>query len=381
MEDLLEFSPAVLEWAAIQSGKTVGEIASKISKKKPEEIQYGKMSPSQAARFAKLAGVPFGYLFLDTPPESRVNPIADFRTISNATPLSKDFFAMYDDIDFKQSWYKDLLKSLGAEPLPFVAKFSTKSSAEEVALDMRKTLGISFAEIAGLPNSDAVFSYLSGKAEDSGILIFKNSQAGNNWRRALQVAEFRGFVLSDKFAPAIFINGSDAPAAWVFTLAHELAHIWFGDSGVSDIDTKSANKHERLCNAVAAEFLVPAREFKRVWDERDVDVNSKLELAKKSFKVSLLVIARRAFELDLIPSGKYSEIYQVVRNNAAKPKDSEGGDYYRTLPIRNSRRLTNQVARLAATGGISFREAGQLLNTNPNNVMTYYAKNSNSLST
>ena len=103
---------------------------------------------------------------------------------------------------------------------------------------------------------------------------------------------------------------------------------------------------------MAAEFLVPAEEFKLVWDERDVDVDSKIEYARKSFKVSVLVVARRAYELNLISSQKYSEVYLLVRNRAAKSKDAEGGgDYYRTLSVRNSKRLTNQVAKLAATGG------------------------------
>jgi Zn-dependent peptidase ImmA (M78 family) len=157
-------------------------------------------------------------------------------------------------------------------------------------------------------------------------------------------------------------------------LAHELAHLWFGDSGISDVSIRSEHQQERLCNSVAAEFLVPAEDFLGIWGQgKKKTVDERLELARKQFKVSSLVIARRAHELGLITNRKYQEIYEQVRLRATKTKES-GGDFYRTLAVRNSRRLSDFVAQLAVTGGVSFREAGQLLNINPNKVMTYYAR-------
>lgn len=89
-------------------------------------------------------------------------------------------------------------------------------------------------------------------------------------------------------------------------------------------------------------------------------------------KVSALVIARRALDLGLINEAKYEAAYENAKR-AAKRKKS-GGDYYNTLAVRNSKRFTARIAHLAASGAISLRVAGQLLNTNPNNVVTYYAK-------
>jgi Zn-dependent peptidase ImmA (M78 family) len=374
MAELLELSPEVLTWAAGQTGETLGEVARKVSKRKPELVEEGKLSQAQIVKFAKVTGVPFGYLFLSAPPAQRKLPIADFRTLTDPAPLGKNFFDIYDDIDFKLSWYRGILRDHQADPLPFIGKFGANSNPVSVATDMRKTLGVSQQSISSLKTSDEVFSHIAARAEEQGILIFKNSQAGGSWARPLSVSEFRGFVLSDQWAPAVFINGADAPAAWVFTLAHELAHLWFGDSGVSDVSIRSENKQERLCNSVAAEFLVPADDFRELWDSSPKTIDEKLGLAKKEFKVSALVTARRAHELGLITNQKYQEIYELVRHNAAKPKEP-GGDFYRTLAVRNSKRFTDLVSQLAASGGMTFREAGQLLNINPNKVMTYYAKN------
>lgn len=59
----------------------------------------------------------------------------------------------------------------------------------------------------------------------TGVLGYSN-------RDRLDADEFQGFAVSDPFAPIVFINDEDAKAAQIFTLAHELAHIWIGETGI-----------------------------------------------------------------------------------------------------------------------------------------------------
>lgn len=82
----------------------------------------------------------------------------------------------------------------------------------------------------------------------------------------------------------MFINAAEAKAAQIFTLIHELAHIWLGESaGFDSQNLLSANDPvEKLCDKVAAEFLVPQQEFKERWNHtRDFKILGRI------FKVSL----------------------------------------------------------------------------------------------
>ncbi|ASL43118.1 hypothetical protein bAD24_I06495 [Burkholderia sp. AD24] len=377
MSETLNLSPEVLGWAASQVGDSLEDIARTISKRSADKIVAGQLTPSQALKFAAATKVPFGYLFLPEPPAPRTRPeLVDFRTLnSSSAPLSRDFFEVYDDIKFKLAWYKDFLDREGAEPLPFVGQGRRQSlHAMQLAANIRQELNLDNAAMAKASTAEELFGYLSARVEATGILVFKNGIVGNNTSRPLSVAEFRGFAISDSIAPAVFINGKDAPAAWMFTLMHEVAHIWQGDSGVSDAATASGNSEERFCNTVAAEVLVPSAEFAAMWASIEGSPLARLNGLRRHFKVSLLVLARRALDFGYVDESFYRDVYLSSQKSGSKSEDGGGGNFYATLAVRNSKKLAKRVASLATSGNISLREAGQLLNTNPNNVVTFYEK-------
>jgi len=213
---------------------------------------------------------------------------------------------------------------------------------------------------------------LIAAADAAGILVMRSGIVGSNTHRKLDVGEFRGFAVSDKFAPVVFINIADAPAARLFTLLHELAHIWIGSSGISSVAPSSHRQEEAYCNAVAGEFLVPETRFKALWRETD-DWQALLPVLAAAFHVSRLVIARRACDLGYISKEAYTEFY-LIELSTYRNKKTDGGNYYRTADGKNSKRFSRAVLSEALSGRLLLREAGKLLGIQPAKVRTYAEK-------
>ncbi|MGJ4748910.1 ImmA/IrrE family metallo-endopeptidase, partial [Leptospira sp. SA-E8] len=157
---------------------------------------------------------------------------------------------------------RDELIEQGQGPLLFVGQFSLKDKPEAVAADMRERLGLKSDWATATRAWQDALVELRQRVQNVGILIVFNGVVGNNTHRKLNPEEFRGFALADKYAPLVFINATDAKSAQMFTVAHELAHLWLGLDAVSGMDATlpASDKSEEFCNKVAAEFLIPARD-------------------------------------------------------------------------------------------------------------------------
>lgn len=189
-----------------------------------------------------------------------------------------------------------------------------------------------------------------------------NSIVGNNTRRKLDPSEFRGFVLVDDYAPLVFLNGADGKAARMFTLAHELAHVWFGTSAAFDLRElqPADDKIEKGCNRVAAEFLVPEEELRQIWPSVCKEAEPFQALARR-FKVSELVVARRALGLEFITRNEFLDFYQDYQTKERfAAQGSEGGDFYATQNLRIGRRFAEAVVCAVREGRLLYKEAYEL---------------------
>jgi len=369
--ETLQISPNILRWAADQRGLSLDALVDLLDKPAKHDVLIaGKFSIAEAEKLAKKTHIPFGYFFLDTPPVTEQRSLPDLRQLPNHEPLSIDFFDVFDDVLRKQQWYLEYLQDQGAQKLDFVGKylFNANLPAEQIAVDIQNTLGISDQERKQCKTIGEFFNLLSVKAESIGILVFKNSIVKSNTRRGLSVNEFRGFAIADPLAPVIFINGKDSEATWIFTLAHEIAHIWLGESGVSDLPAnqqKSGNNLEVYCNRVAAELLTPKIQFLDAWEQA---AEPRFDVLSKAFKVSKLVIARRAFDLGKIDWTVYQSISSNANTKQKTPDGSKPNPYY-SYPLRNSKRLTRAIIATAMSGGMMLREAASILNMPTETVM------------
>ncbi len=152
------------------------------------------------------------------------------------------------------------------------------------------------------------------------------NQVGLNTRRALNQEEFRGFVLIDDYAPWIFVNTNDTKSAQMFTLAHEMVHVWVGKPGLFNLEKLEAHDDivEQFCNWVAAEFLLPEDIFAQAWSGAGTVTERCAEIARR-YKVSPLVAGRRAFELKLINSRAFFQFYQEQMESWRELKEQNKG--------------------------------------------------------
>jgi len=371
-------SPRVLQWACERAHIPSSVLAEKVSKKAPLWLN-GEARPTflQAQKASKILHIPFGYLFLDEPPVEPM-PLPDLRTVGDVVigDISVDLREVILDALRKQGWYKDYAVGQGVEPLPFIGEFSDQHRPLEVAQDIARTLGINDELRSSVSNWESFLSVLIEKAEDAGVLMMHSGIVGSNTRRPLNVNEFRGFAISDPIAPLVFLNWKDAKAARIFTLIHELAHLWIGQSGVSDLslnkETSSINlDSEKFCNAVAAEVLVPEASFHEHWNEKISIADNASDLIRH-YRVSSVVIGRRAYELGIVNWNEYIAFYQEEAKHWKQSKTtSGGGDYYLTARTRLGKRFAKAVVSSVQQGRLLYRDAGHLLGMKPSNIPNF----------
>ncbi|MFJ2688321.1 ImmA/IrrE family metallo-endopeptidase [Pseudomonas sp. NPDC087342] len=368
-------NPALLSWSRLRAGLSEIQVAKGLPVKtqRIREWEAGRSLPtfSQAQRWASIAHVPFGFLFLKEPPSERL-PLPDLRTVGGVppSPPSLGLIDTIKDVLRKQDWYLEYLQKHDVSPLPFVGRFSIQSSVLDVVSDLREVLRK--GEDDKQRNQDNYMRDLIGAAESVGILVMRSGVVLGNTHRKLEVSEFRGFAISDRLAPVVFINSADAPSARLFTLVHELAHIWIGSTGISDGSSQSDRNEEVFCNAVAGEFLVPQDTIRTEWDMDGAWTSNLAPLAAR-FRVSKLVVARRARDLGFISTEQYGAYYQQ-QLQAYRDKEGGGGSYYRTASTRNSLRFSKAVVAETQSGRLLLREAGKLLGMQPSKLKTYASR-------
>ena len=358
-------NPDLLIWARERAGLDRLALAERFPKLTGWED--GTLVPTlrQLENFARAVHVPVGFLFLSAPPEE-VLPIPDFRTLADRK-VSRPSPNLLDTIYLcqqRQDWFRDYARMHAQPPLAFVSSVSVRDATEPVAEAMRQTLSLLTAERQQLSTWTDALRQLITKAEDAGVLVMASSILGSNSHRKLDVSEFRGFALADDFAPLVFINAADSKASQIFTLAHELAHLWLGKSGISDTEAGQVPEHEveRWCNAVAAEFLMPLAALRRE-HQADMPLAAEIQRLARTFKVSTLVVLRRQFDAGFIDQATLWQSYrdELARIRALDRGGSGGGDFYRTLGARTGKRFARAVLSSTLEGQTLFRDAFRML--------------------
>jgi len=357
-------STDVLRWAVHRSGRSLHELASKFPR--IGEWAAGETNPTlrQLENLAKATATPFGFFFLAEPPEERL-PVPFFRTVCSEAPHepSPDLLETIQTMQKRQAWMRAFLVEEGQECLPFAASARVEEQRAAVAERMREALSLEEGWAAGHPTWTDALRALRETIDEAGILVVVNGVVGNNTHRKLDPQEFRGFVLVDEYAPLLFLNGADGKAAQMFTLAHELAHVFFGSSAAFDLRQlmPAEDATERACNQVAAEFLVPERLMREAWPPASHEP-SPFQVMARRFKVSEIVVARRALDLGLIRRQEFFTFYELylTAERRATSQQAPGGDFYATQNLRVGHRFARTVVRAAKEDRLLYSEAYRL---------------------
>ena len=391
----VNIKPGLLIWARKRAGQNERSLRKKFPKLDQWETSQSQPTLKQLEKLAKTLYVPIGYFFLNKPPEEQV-PIPDFRRMNGVTkkPLSPDLLETIYMCQRRQDWYREYRRSEKMSSFEFIGSVTPlDSNVVQTANKIRTVLNFDIEQRKDMPTWTEALRQFVEITNSKGILVMSSGIVGNNNHRKLNPKEFRGFALSDSLAPLIFINKKDTKAAQMFTLAHELAHLWTAQTAVSNMQTLDAihfpkktfknipHYHiERWCNKVAAELLVPLKLIcKEVSvSNRKSNFNEEVQRLARYFKVSSLVILRRLYDIQQLTVQEFKEAYKKELKKLEKMQkrdQTDGGDFFRTFNTRLPPVFTQALIASTLEGYTPFREAFQLLGIRTMSTFQTISKN------
>ena len=372
----VDVKPELLRWARERAGADVDALVRKFPKYRQWESGETRPTFRQLESFARTVHAGVGYFFMPEPPDEPF-PIPDFRTVGGA-PVGKPSLNLLHTVYLcqrRQDWYREFARAEGEDPLPFVGSARPSDDVETTAARMRAALGFDLEERRDLPTwTEALRGFVAG-ADALGVLVMVSGVVGNNPHRRLDPEEFRGFALADDLAPLVFVNGADARAAQTFTLAHELAHLWLGETALSDSRPDSVPRRavESWCNRVAAELLAPISVVRAEYREEE-DLDAALERFARRFKVSRLVALRRLHDAGGLTREEFRRAYAAERERLRNLPKSVGGSFYPTLRSRVGRRFGHALVVSTFEGRTSFTESFRLLGVRKTSSLRDFAE-------
>lgn len=361
--------PEIINWALSQTQEE--KLGDKLMNNITKWLE-GTKTPTfnQIEDFSKKANIPLGYFFLQTPPVEQIE-LLEYRTVDSiqlANP-SRDLVDTIHEMENIQDWMKAYRQDLGFDKLPVVGCMKGIYEVNVIADRIRRDLEFDDAWYERIKDAREAFNYIRRQLELCGVVVMTSGIVGKNTHRALDVDEFRAFAMVNDWAPLIFINTADSNSARLFSILHEVVHIWLGKddlfndrhgqiSGVSNIEV--------ICNAVAGELIVPKNVFLNKWNTYDTDIFEKIRELAKYFRCGETVIARKAIDCKKIEQNIYDQVAKAAIENYRQMKENkqtDGGNYYHTMGSRLDGCFIRALCESINMGRTTYTEAYRLTNT------------------
>lgn len=348
-----------------------------------EALETGDVAPTRPmlVKMAKQYHRPLLTFYLSAPPR-KGDRGQDFRTLPEGYSATADALldALLRDVLARQSMVRAVLEDEEeAIPLPFVGSANMRDGVGAVLASIREVLGVDFAEFWAQPNPEHAFARLRSGAEAAGIFVLLIGNLGSH-HTSIDLETFRGFTFADDIAPFVVVNDQDARSAWSFTLLHELAHLWLGQTGVSGVNVEK--EIERFCNDVASELLLPADELVQL-DVTDVTnfetAQTRINVFANVRNLSRSMVAYKLYRSGVIRQEAWRRLSIVFREQWLHARDDRrerganepplgGPNYYVVRRHRVGTALIDLVQRMMAAGALTTSKAGKVLGVKPKNV-------------
>jgi Zn-dependent peptidase ImmA (M78 family) len=384
----MDVKPDILRWARETAGLSVGRAAVAIGLKDTRKeraadrlaaFEEGREAPSRGLilKMAEKYHRPLLVFYLDKPP-AKGDRGEDFRSIPDRETGSEALVdALLRDVRARQDAIRDLLlEDDDNRPHAFVGSKKVSDGTSAVLTSIKDVLKLDLTEYRKQPSPEKAFALLRSRAEAAGVFVLLLGNLGSH-HTAIDVEAFRGFALADPIAPFVVINDQDSVTAWSFTLLHELAHLWLGQSGVSG---RSPDMQvEKFCNDIAASFLLPESELPAIGVTRRTTIDAAIDLIGRfaeANKLSRTMVAYRLYRASLLTEDNWRMLTSMFlaswrKGRAAKrerTKDSDGPNYYVVRRHRLGAALIQTVGRALESGALTPTRAGAILGVKPRSV-------------
>ena len=371
-EPVASVKPAILRWARRTVGMDVGEVAQRL-KRPPAEIEAwenGSASPTypQLEKLAyQIYKRPLAIFFLPEPPEEAL-PQKEFRTLPDADmeSLRRDTYLHIRRAHAYQIALHELFNSQNPASRQIWKSISLSESKDVAAQAqaIREYLGITLDRQIAWKTDEQALKAWRKNIEGCGVFVFK---------AAFKQEDISGFCLIDDVLPVVYLNNSTTKTRQTFSLLHELAHLLYSINGLSKFDTAyierlpvQQREIERFCNVVAAEVLIPERDF--LDQVRQFPANAEQATEEQfSALAGRYGVSREAALRRLLDRGRVSKAFYEHKAKlwTAQKKDASGGNWYLNQGAYISDRFAREVVSRHYRNQISLEQAADLLGIKP----------------
>lgn len=371
-EPVVGIRPEILRWARDSVGLSIAEVATML-KRQPEEIEAWE-SGAEAPTYPQLEKLayqlykrPLAVFFLPSPPAETL-PQREFRTLPDADmqTLSRDTYlhirkahafqlALHELFDNRNPVERCIWKSVTLSPAQNII-----NQAEHI----RGFLGITLEKQIAWKTDEQALKVWRKSVEDAGVFVFK---------AAFKQKDISGFCLMHEYLPIIYLNNSTTKTRQIFSLLHELAHLLFSVNGLSKFDKsyierlpKTEKQIEQFCNAIAAEVLIPGKDFAQQANLFPADIEQATEaqfsdLANR-YGVSREAVLRRFLDQKRVSKTFYESKAKYWNGQTQQPG---GGNWYLNQGAYLSDRFAREVVGRHYRHQLTLEQAADLLGLKP----------------